>query len=349
MSKAQAITLQLPVGRAVQGNFYKAYDKNPDGSPRVYPANHQKAGQPKISYFFALAIRKGERHWAETVWGREIWTLGHTEFPQLIDRATGVIPESSDFSWKIEDGDCTKPNPKANGRRNCDREGFASHWIVNLSSTYAPKIYILNAQGKAEELIQPNAVKIGDFFEVGVSVKSNEQQMNPGLYLNHQAVVVRGYGVAIVTAGVDPNAMTWGASALPAGASPTPVGGMMPAAAYTPPGAAPVYAQAPPPVAAQQIAYAPPPGMPAPGGYPPPAAQQPGYPPAAAPVYTQAPPPAAAPTPVVPSQTFLAPPPAPAAPPVVPVMTAKAAGFTYAQMIANNWTDATLRTHGYIV
>ena len=47
--------------------------------------------------------------------------------------------------------------------------------------------------------------------------------------------------------------------------------------------------------------------------------------------------------PVVPNTAFLNVP----APPSGPKMTAKAAGVTYEQMIANGWTDATLLQHGY--
>ena len=58
----------------------------------------------------------------------------------------------------------------------------------------------------------------------------------------------------------------------------------------------------------------------------------------------------------VPNPAFLQPPapvaPPPVAPPPVPagpVMTAKAAGFTYQQLIAAGWTDETLKAHGYML
>ena len=53
--------------------------------------------------------------------------------------------------------------------------------------------------------------------------------------------------------------------------------------------------------------------------------------------------------PVVPAPDFLTPPvpPVPVVP-AVPVLTAKAGGVTYAQMIAAGWTDLTLKQHGYI-
>jgi hypothetical protein len=66
---------------------------------------------------------------------------------------------------------------------------------------------------------------------------------------------------------------------------------------------------------------------------------------AVAPQFAPAP---AAPVVVVPSPAFLQPAPPPA-PPAGPVMTAKAGGATYAQMIAANWTDALLREHGMML
>lgn len=85
-----------------------------------------------------------------------------------------------------------------------------------------------------------------------------------------------------------------------------------------------------------------------PGASPTPVA---GMPQAAAPAAAPAAPPSApspAPAPVVvtPHTAILTPPPPPA--PAGPVMTAKAGGATYAQMIAAGWSDALLKEHGYV-
>jgi len=61
------------------------------------------------------------------------------------------------------------------------------------------------------------------------------------------------------------------------------------------------------------------------------------------PVATPAPA-AASVVPTMPNPGILAGPPAPAA----PQLTAKAAGFSYEQLLAAGWTDAQLRTHGYL-
>lgn len=57
--------------------------------------------------------------------------------------------------------------------------------------------------------------------------------------------------------------------------------------------------------------------------------------------------PVAAPAPVAPPATPVAPPAAPAQP--VKVMTAKAAGATYEQFVAGNWTDEAMIREGYMV
>ena len=138
----QSLQVLFPVGRFVQGSMYKAQDKDfTTGQPRVYPAGHAKAGQPKISYFFAVAFPKtpGVGHWAAEEWGKPIWAYGHQSWPQ-------GQAQAPTFAWKIEDGDSAVPN-KA-GRKNCDREGFPAHWIVNFSSSFAPKLYTRDSAGR---------------------------------------------------------------------------------------------------------------------------------------------------------------------------------------------------------
>jgi hypothetical protein len=317
------ITVLFPVGRFVQGSMYKVQDKDYEGRPRIYPAGHPKAGQPKLTYFFAVAYPKApsdNNHWANTEWGKQIWAFAHASWP-------AGQAQAPTFAWKIEDGDSAVPN-KAQ-RRNIDREGFPGHWIVNYSSAFAPKLYTRDSSGRSQDLITPDAVKPGYFIQVQATIDSNATQGNPGIYINHSMVMLVGYGPEI-RMGADPNAVTW-ATALPPGASATPVGGgTMPAPAAMP-------GAAPPPGG-----YAAPPG----GAPPPPG----GAPPA----------PSAAPTPVAPSTTFIGAPPAAAPPPpggapppppaaAGPQMTAKAAGQTFAAFIAAGWNEATLRAHGYIV
>lgn len=314
------LLILLPVGRIVQGNLYKGNDKDFDGKPRFYEAGHPKAGQPKVSWFFAVAIAKnpGETHWANTQWGQQIWAYGNSAWPQGQAQSPG-------FAWKIEDGDSQVPDKR--GRKNCDREGFPGHWILNLNQFFAPRIYTRDSSGRACELVQEDAVKPGYYVQVQIGVATNNRPNNPGIYVNPNMTMLVGYG-AEIRQGVDPNSVQWATGPLPAGASTTPIGGAMPAtvpgvpaAASTPPAPAP--AAAPPPPAATAT-----PVVPSQTFIPPPAAAA-ALPPPAAPPATAAPPP-------------------PPAAPIGPQMTAKAT-HPYATYIAGGWTDAQLRQQGLMV
>lgn len=281
--------LLTPVGRLVQGSLYDAQD-NDD----VYKTG-PKAGQPRITFYFALAIAKGtERHWSETEWGKRIWAIGHAGFPQ----GQANMPA---FAWKITDGDDTMPNKV--GKKPCDREGYPGHWVLNFSSGFAPSIY--TADG-SQQLLEPNYIKSGDYIQVYGNISDNESIQQPGVYLNHSMVAFAGFGDRI-SVGPDPKSVGFGKSALPAGVSNIPK-----AQGFSP---APVNAQPP--------SYTPP------AAYVPPAA------------------------PVMPHTAILTPP-SPIAPPAAPVipqrvMTEKAQGASYDQMIAVGWTDALLIQHGMML
>lgn len=218
--------------------------------------------------------------------------------------------QSPAFAWKVTDGDSQMPNKK--GKKPSEREGYPGCWVLSLGSSFAPRI--VNRDGSAA-ILDPGAVKAGYYVQVSGTVAGNDSSQNPGVFLNHNYVSLQGYGPEILT-GPDPSTLGFGAGAAPAGMSAQPPGGFKPPAA---PGAPP------PPAAAAPPAYAPPPV----GAPPPPVA-------------------------VAPAPSFLAPPappvyapPAPAAP--AQQMTAKAAGASYAAMIAAGWTDAALRAHGYMI
>lgn len=307
------IDVLFPPGRVVQGSLYKAQDKDGDGKPLVVKSG-PNIGKPTIKYFFAVAIEKtaGIAHWASTEWGAKIWALGHS----LWSQGQGQAPT---FAWKVEDGDSQIPNKK--GKKNCDREGFPGHWVVNFSSGFAPRIY--NSNG-SQPIVEPDYVKPGHFVQVLGTVDSNRSDMNPGMYINHSLVAFQGFGPEIHQ-GPDAAAVGFGGAPAPKGMQATPVGGMTP----PPPAGAPAVPAVPVPAAAAPVAPAP--------AYAAPAA------------------PAPVPTAVVPQPSMIAPPAIPAAPvapaaPVGPTFTAKApAGTTWAAMVASGWTEETARAHGYIV
>ena len=340
---AQKVNITSPVGRIVMGSLYEPSTTDAEGKPLVVKTG-PNAGQPRVNYFFALAIPKGaEPHWAHTPWGQQIWNVGNQAFPNAA--------QSPAFAWKIEDGDSQIPNKK--GRKPCENEGWRGHWILKFSGGFAPKVYQQEGAGYVQ-VMQKDFCKPGYFVEVAFSVDGNGSQSQPGVYINHSMVCFRAYGPEI-SFGPDVASAGFGQSALPAGASMTPPAGAIPMpqapaaapAAYAPPAlpGAPVgYAPPPVPVGIPQIpgvapaplapaGFAPTPSVPAPGAPAPiPVTPNPGF--------VQVPPPAAAPAP-------MAPPPAPAAP--VRQMTAAAQGIPYESYIQQGWTDAMLVQNGLML
>lgn len=337
---SQRVNVTSPVGRIVMGSLYDPSTTDAEGKPLVVKTG-PNAGQPRVNYFFALAIPKGaEPHWAHTPWGQQIWGVGNQAFPNAA--------QSPAFAWKIEDGDSQIPNKK--GRKPCDNEGWRGHWILKFSGGFAPKVYQQEGAGYVQ-VMQKDFCKPGYFVEVAFSVEGNGSQSQPGVYLNHSMVCFRAYGQEIQF-GPDVNAAGFGAAPLPAGASMTPPAGAIPMpqapaaapAGYAPPpapGAAPALPM--PPGLPQVPGVAPAPLAPA-GSVPMPYTPAPGAP-APIPVtpnpgFVQVPPPAAAPAP-------MAPPPAPPVP--VRQMTAAANGVTYDAYIAAGWNDAQLVQNGLML
>ncbi len=326
------VNITSPVGRIVMGSLYDPSTTDAEGKPLVVKTG-PNAGQPRVNYFFALAIPKGvEPHWAHTAWGQQIWNTGNQAFPN--------VAQSPAFAWKIEDGDSQIPNKK--GRKPCDNEGWRGHWILKFSGGFAPKVYQQEGAGYVQ-VMQKDFCKPGFFVEAAFSVDGNGSQSQPGVYLNHSMVCFRAYGTEIQS-GPDVASAGFGQSALPAGASMTPMAGAIPmpqapAAAPALPGAipmpgipqAPGVAPAPlSPAGSVPMQYAPAPGVPAPIPVMPNAG------------FVQMPPP----VPQAPAAPMV--PPAPPAPPVRQ-MTALANGLPYEAYIAQNWTDAMLVQNGYML
>ena len=338
---AQKVNITSPVGRIVMGSLYDPSTTDAEGKPLVVKTG-PNAGQPRVNYFFALAIPKGvEPHWAHTPWGQQIWNVGNQAFPNAA--------QSPAFAWKIEDGDSQIPNKK--GRKPCENEGWRGHWILKFSGGFAPKVYQQEGAGYVQ-VMQKDFCKPGYFVEVAFSVDGNGSQSQPGVYVNHSMVCFRAYGPEI-SFGPDVASAGFGQSALPAGASMTPPAGAIPMPQA--PAAAPA-AYAPPALPGAPVGYAPPPvpaGVPQiPGVAPAPLAPAGSVPMPYAPV-----PGAPAPIPVTPNPGFVqVPPPAPApmAPPPAPVapvrqMTANAQGVTYEAYVAAGWSDAQLVQNGLML
>lgn len=301
---AQPINITSPVGRVVSGNLYKGNSTDFDGNPLVVKTG-PNVGQLRTQFFFAIAVPKaaGETHWSQTAWGAKIWALGHQAFPQGAQRP--------DFAWKIEDGDSTIPNKRNKLPR--DNEGWPGNWIIKFSGGFAPKVYRWE-NGAAIQEQTSDYVKPGYFVEVNFNVAGNDNQNNPGVYLNHSMVMFRGYG-AEISFGPNVEYAGFGQAPLPAGASVVPLASSqplpVPAASVTVP-TAPVVQTTVTPVA----------------------------PVSASP---------SSPIPVLPNPGFLQmPPPPPTAPaaPVGPIMTPAANGVTYQAYKTAGWSDDQLVTAG---
>ena len=265
-------------------------------------------GTPKTAFNFGVAIPKQ----GEQHWSQTPWGA------QVFGVGAAAHPQhhhSPSYAWKIVDGDSTTPN-KA-GRIPSEQEGYKGHWIIWFKQSWAPKLCVAdgklpNGQPNIVPLIEADQVIPGYYVQVLASAVGNGASASPGVYLNPTALCRIGFGERLVTASVDVTSVGFGGAPLPAGASATPIGV---SAFPQPSNAAPAY----PMTAGVAPTYAP----------------------------TYAPPVAAVP----PNPAFLKVPPVPAAPPAPPsgpVMTAKAGGATYAQMVAAGWNDAQLREHGYV-
>jgi hypothetical protein len=333
MSGKQTIT--SPVGRLVAGSLYKPSTTDKNGNPLLIK-HGTNAGQPAVRYWFNIAIPKGsEQHWAHTEWGKTVWAVGAAAFPTMANHPS--------FSWKVIDGDATvssEPGAKA----PCEYEGYKGHWIIKLSSGFAPKIFKPgNSAGEWLQVIEADFVKTGYYVQVSFTVDKNDGA-KPGVYLNHQMVAFRAYGEEIQF-GANPADAGFGVAPLPQGASATPLASSVPLPATpTPPVATP-----PAPAAAPQRVMLP-------------AANGSSYEQLIAAGWTdalliqhqmmQATVSVPLPSSVTPNVGFANPlgvvtPTPPVATPPAPqrVMLPAAAGSSYEQLIAAGWTDALLIQH----
>jgi len=287
-----------PVGRFVGGDLFTPRTKDFDGRPMT-----TRDGQPRSEYICQVAFPKSDAG-TETI-RREIFSAAVEAFPALFPGGQPG-PQAAVFSYKWTDGDDQNPNMR--GVKPCDREGFPGHWVLTFKSSFAPQIFDQNIA----PIVDPKAIKRGDYVRVAATCKGNGQANKPGVYLSHSMVQLMGYGEAIKS-GPDAAAAFAAPAALPPGASTTPVAPSTPM-----PGTAL-------------------------GGVPGPAPT----PPRATPPMPGAPGPAPTPAPGFGSTAAPAPPPPPAAAPAGP-QTLPGCPHTYAELSAGGWTDEQMRTKGWL-
>jgi hypothetical protein len=246
----------LPMGRIVAGHPMTSSVVKDD---RTQQPKLDMMGNPRKSVYFGLAIPKqGEQHWNQTQWGQLIWNEAAAGFK----RGEYQAPT---FAWKIVDGDSRIPNKK--GRIPAEQEGYAGHWVLNLSTELdPPKCYKVNTAmgGTLQELTSDKQMKRGDYGRVSIIVKANcdanGNAQSPGVYLNPVAFCVDKEGQEIVGEGsynVDASAAFGGAVASSVQAEYNPI--------PTPPPSAPVtpnhtYMATPPPPSAPVTPPPPPSG-----------------------------------------------------------------------------------------
>lgn len=326
MSNFTPTKFNSPIGRMVFGDIYDPDTEDFDGNPLVIKSGADK-GKPTVRYNIGLAVAKqpGETHWANSALGAIIWAQGHRDHPANATR--------DDFAWKVTDGDSAKPGKPFRGKPSKapkDKAGFPGHWVFAFGGSNEPKV--LNAD-LSSYILEKGVVHLGDSIQIVGDVVGNEGA-TPGVYLNYRGIIWHGMhrDGRIVSNNIDLDTLrkelagqavpTFVVAAPPVGTPAAPTG---PATAGAP--LPPATGAAPPAPPVQTVPQVP--VSPAPGFIP----AVPGTPPA----------PGAAPPP--PPAATAAPPP----PPAGPTMTAKAAGNTYAAMIAAGWTDANLRAHGMML
>jgi len=193
-----------PVGRIVQGDAFKPNTTNMEGKPLV-----DRNGQPRVEYFLALAIEKTNPD----------WPAFKAQMDQVAMQAwPGGQFNAPAFSFKITDGDGVDKF----GAPNANREGFAGCWVLKATNGFAPQ-RVANA-GATVINEESGQLKRGDYARFVVTMSGNNNQTNPGIYVNLKIIEFIGFGEAIV-GGPDAAEFLGGAQGayMPAGMSQTPV------------------------------------------------------------------------------------------------------------------------------
>ena len=200
MSKTVYHDFVSPIGRFVEGDLWKPNDKDYEGNPLVYK-NGENAGQPRVEYYLRLAFPKLVRGQPNADWERfralleKVAREAKPEFFRL--DGSCAIPN---FSWKINDGDTDVIRAGKNiGTKLSDKPGFAGHYVVGFSSSYAPQIVMQTSPNVYAEVTDRNLIKRGYYLRVGGTVSYNGSTGNPGIYLNLQKVLFYAPGEVIET------------------------------------------------------------------------------------------------------------------------------------------------------
>ncbi|MBO7735307.1 MAG: hypothetical protein J6S67_22265 [Methanobrevibacter sp.] len=206
---------KLPAGRIVGGHptkFEQAIDYYTK-QPKM-----DKNGQPLKEHRIDLAIPKAE-------FMQQVWPYILQEVIKVYPQLAQTNPEQLDmarFAWKIINGDSPACPQGSNVPYNT-RDGYAGCYIIKIrTSAFAPNIY--KFENGAYRKIDENEIKVGDFIVANVNVTVHTEK-DGGIYWNPNAYELIGYGQAIKgSTNADPMKLFGGQqTALPAGASATPI------------------------------------------------------------------------------------------------------------------------------
>lgn len=214
------IELLFPEGRIVAGHPMTGF--NPVNSVTKQP-KLKKDGMTKVTQWnFGVAFPKNGQDWKATPWGQQIVQAAQDPVEGYTNGEIG----SPHFSWKVIDGDSSVPNK--NGKKPCEQEGYAGHWIVFMSTEFqAPKCFHKDKYDPMQQIQNEAEIQKGDYVRVFCTVRGNKPSQTAGVYINPGMVSLERKGTPIVTANDGPSA-----SSVFGGGAPAP---LTPPAAPVPP------------------------------------------------------------------------------------------------------------------
>lgn len=203
-------TVTVVTGRLVKGHPMKSYPvKDTAGQPKL-----NKNGVPQTQISFGIAIPKaGTKSFKELPFGQEMLAIAKAAFPK-----EHAYPS---FAYKVTDGDSTAPNKV--GKVPCEQEGYPGHYVLFCSTQLAGiNCYHVGKYAPHDQIQNQEDIKTGDYCMVAVTFKGNNNQANPGLYVNPVHFVRTEPGEAIVSEGSAPAAADIFAAHAPKAATPPP-------------------------------------------------------------------------------------------------------------------------------
>lgn len=205
---------KLPAGRIVGGDPNK-YEQATDyytKQPKL-----DRNNQPLKEHRIDLAINKAE-------FLQQVWPYILQEVAKVYPQYGNTTPDqlmNSKFAWKIIDGD-SNACPQGSQIAYNTRDGYAGCYIIKLrTNAYLPKTF--KFENGAYRQVQAEEIKTGDYIIANVNINVHTEK-DGGIYWNPNAYELVGYGQAIKGSGADPMKLFGGQpSAVPAGASATPI------------------------------------------------------------------------------------------------------------------------------